>query len=259
MSNLVFSQSLAISLVNSPDQFPVDFDLAWAWLGFFDKQTGKKSLDKSGFNLSIDYRLGKVTHTKPDGSFSHISHQIDLTTECFKKWAMMAGTEQGKQVRLYFLECEKIAQSGSVFDIPQNLGDALILAGNLAHERDAERRLKEAAQFQLKEEAPLVAYAKDIIGTPGLKTVGDFFKSIGMGRNTGFRILRERGIFMKDRPLPMMRYVDSKYFEVTKTSEGFHVALITPRGEAWVHKGLERMEKEEAITVQLEKTVQLQG
>ena len=38
---------------------------------------------------------------------------IYLTVECFKSLGMMAGTEQGKQIRKYFIECERIAKQKS--------------------------------------------------------------------------------------------------------------------------------------------------
>lgn len=38
MTNLTFSQELAMALYNSDEQFPIDFDEAWAWLGYNKKQ-----------------------------------------------------------------------------------------------------------------------------------------------------------------------------------------------------------------------------
>jgi hypothetical protein len=38
---------------------------------------------------------------------------IYLTVDCFKSLGMMAGTQKGKEVRKYFLECEKIAKQKS--------------------------------------------------------------------------------------------------------------------------------------------------
>lgn len=39
-----------------------------------------------------------------------MKQKIQLTCECFKQWGMMAGTEKGRQIRLYFLECERLAK-----------------------------------------------------------------------------------------------------------------------------------------------------
>ncbi|MBX9257305.1 hypothetical protein H1Q63_25855 [Desmonostoc muscorum CCALA 125] len=37
-----------------------------------------------------------------------------LSVDCFKLLAMLAETEQGDKVRLYFLECERIAKMASM-------------------------------------------------------------------------------------------------------------------------------------------------
>ena len=39
------------------------------------------------------------------------SDSISLTIDCFKSLGIMAGTEQGKVIRKYFLECERIAKT----------------------------------------------------------------------------------------------------------------------------------------------------
>jgi phage anti-repressor protein len=101
MTNLIpFSKDLAQSLVNSEDLFSVDFDEAWQWLGFANKASAKRKL--SQFLDGVDFSTSwlKTSNGRP-------SEQIKLTIDCFKSLGMMAGTEQGKQIRAYFLECER--------------------------------------------------------------------------------------------------------------------------------------------------------
>ena len=57
-----------------------------------------------GIDILINQELGSLAVPRP-------TQQIYLTVECFKMWGMMAGTQQGKEVRKYFLECERIAKS----------------------------------------------------------------------------------------------------------------------------------------------------
>ncbi len=103
-----FSQSLANLLFDSPESFPVDFDLAWQWLGYFDKPTAKRALLNCSFVEEIDFRINAALSTASD---PRPKEHITLSVDCFKTWGMMAGTKQGKQVRLYFLNCEKVAKS----------------------------------------------------------------------------------------------------------------------------------------------------
>jgi phage anti-repressor protein len=133
---IAFSQTLAQEYISSNDPFPVDFDDAWQWLDYARKDTAKRAFDKCGFTENLDYQSFRQTVEREIGAT--VKEVIKLSVECFKTWAMMAGTEKGKQVRRYFLECEKIAKSKAiaVFDIPKTFGEALLLAGKLEQEKE---------------------------------------------------------------------------------------------------------------------------
>lgn len=112
-----FNLELARQLWNSGEQFPVDFNQAWRWLGYSTKQKGFLKLTKN-FDEGLDFltkRLKTSTGGRP-------SQSIRLTVDCFKSLGMMAGTEQGREIRKYFLECERIAKS-----ITPSLEDAIAL------------------------------------------------------------------------------------------------------------------------------------
>jgi phage anti-repressor protein len=110
--NLVQAQSL----YSSTDQYPVDFDQAWQWLDYSRKDAAKRVLLNSGFIEGTDFHINE--ERRENISSSHFGGKqvtevevISLTVDCLKLWAMMAGTQKGKEVRLYFLECEKIAKA----------------------------------------------------------------------------------------------------------------------------------------------------
>ena len=75
------------------------------------KQKAKNELVKN-FIRDLDYTLNqtvkRVKGNRGGGSVRY--EEIRLTIDCFKSLAMMAGTQRGKEVRMYFLECEKIAK-----------------------------------------------------------------------------------------------------------------------------------------------------
>jgi phage anti-repressor protein len=108
-----FSLALASSLNNSADAFPVDFDRAWQWLGFSRKDNAKSSLMDCDFTEGIDFLIKQELETPTVTGWVNPKplERIQLTVDCFKTWGMMVGTEQGKQVRKYFLECERVAKS----------------------------------------------------------------------------------------------------------------------------------------------------
>jgi phage anti-repressor protein len=105
MTQNEFNLNLAQTLVESDDQFPIDFDDAWQWVGYSSKQKALQTL-KNNFDKEVDF-LTKGLKTSSGGRPSEL---ILLSLECFKSFAMMAGTTKGKEVRKYFLECEKVAK-----------------------------------------------------------------------------------------------------------------------------------------------------
>jgi phage anti-repressor protein len=108
MNIVPFSQELARSLYDSDEQFPVSFDDAWQWLEYGAKSDAKVSFKKSGFVETLDYRSFQDSAGKLGG---RPVEKIQMSCECFKQWAMMSGTTKGKEIRLYFLECERIAKA----------------------------------------------------------------------------------------------------------------------------------------------------
>jgi phage antirepressor YoqD-like protein len=136
MTSLTFSQDVALSLYNSANSHPIDLDDAWHWLGYNQKSDCLSKL-KNNFESGLDFsakRLKSATGGRP-------SVCIMLTIDCFKSLGMMAGTSQGKEIRKYFLECEKIAKAKpSQSALPQTFSEALRL---LASEIEAKEVLKE--------------------------------------------------------------------------------------------------------------------
>jgi phage anti-repressor protein len=93
------------SLIRSTEQFPVDFDDAWVWIGYTRKDNAKKLLLDSGFLGETDFRISLNSQGNP--KVGRPSERIYLTVDCFKSFCMMAGTPKGCEVRKYFLCCEK--------------------------------------------------------------------------------------------------------------------------------------------------------
>ncbi len=104
-----FSTETAIALLNSTDNYPVDFDDAWQWLGYSNKQAAKKKLTRN-FEENEDYLTKWMNVPHGNGLTASRTEFIYLTVDCLKSLGMMAGTEKGKQIRKYFIECEKIAK-----------------------------------------------------------------------------------------------------------------------------------------------------
>lgn len=107
---VAFSKELAQQLVESVEQFPVDFDLAWVWMGYSRRDVAVRKLKhfKDGVHF---HQTVEMVERVQGGGRRLIRYR--LTIDCFKSLAMMAQTEQGDQVREYFLECERIAKAAA--------------------------------------------------------------------------------------------------------------------------------------------------
>lgn len=84
-------------------EFSVDFNDAWEWIGYSRKDNALRTL-KDNFIENIDYILIRSREEKPQYK---PSSEYMITPDCFKQFAMIAKTENGKKIRLYFIEAEK--------------------------------------------------------------------------------------------------------------------------------------------------------
>jgi phage anti-repressor protein len=131
MTNLMFNQDKANELFNSTNAFPINFDDAWQWLEYSEKRSAKVYLIanlEEGIDFVKNVPLGSLAVPRP-------SEQISLSIEGFKNWAMMSKTQTGKQVRKYFIECERIAKQKPVSS-KQTLKEALLAQVALIEENE---------------------------------------------------------------------------------------------------------------------------
>ena len=102
MTIMVLTPEKIFSIIESEENFPVDFDDAWRWIGYSSKQKALKALS-SNLVEKIDF----LTIGLKSSTGGRQSVHIALTVDGFKMFCIMAGTDKGREVRLYFLKCEK--------------------------------------------------------------------------------------------------------------------------------------------------------
>jgi len=132
MTISIFSQKLAMEFLSSKEAFPVDLDDAWVWLGYAKKRNAKDTLF-SQFEEGTDF--SRSSTKSPAGGRPR--QTIMLTVDCFKTLGMIALTPQGRAIRKYFLECEKIAKESVRVSNPKT---AYLESLILAEPRDWSRR-----------------------------------------------------------------------------------------------------------------------
>jgi len=93
------------------NEFVIDLDDIWKWLGFSQKVRAKELLEKN-FTQNIHYKKslslqGKQTiHIKG----GHNKESILLNIETFKKFCLKAGTKKADEIHDYYMKLEKIIQ-----------------------------------------------------------------------------------------------------------------------------------------------------
>ena len=108
-------EKLVEQTYNANDEFCIDLDALfedetgemipiWQWAGFARKDAAKRRLK----NLveSVDFLLHSEVE-RNSGSGGQNKIKILLTKDGFKQLLMLANTERGKQIRLYFIDVEK--------------------------------------------------------------------------------------------------------------------------------------------------------
>ena len=80
------------STKNNPEEFIVDLDEVYKWIGFTRKDNAKTLLESKNadkkylFEINKDYILRKVSLPKQENLGGRPSNKILLTVKCFKKY-----------------------------------------------------------------------------------------------------------------------------------------------------------------------------
>lgn len=180
-----------------------------------------------GFEEGVDYALKNEHSASPAGmpSRPRLNHVVSL--DMAKEIAMIQRSAKGRQARRYFIEVEKRARMAPAFEPSQLTRSEILL---IALNAEEERLALEAANKQLQPKADAYDCFIDSTGSYSMGTVA---KMLGIGQNTLFRELRNRGILITKgdmRNTPYQRYAN--YFEVKAggytRSNGDQVEHIRP-------------------------------
>ena len=88
--------------------FVVDLDNVWKWLGFTQKVSAIRVLEKN-FTINIDYKtalqFGKASLDKQNGG--HNKQTVLLTIKCFKSLCLKAQTKKASEIHEYYIKLEE--------------------------------------------------------------------------------------------------------------------------------------------------------
>ena len=96
---------------NQRDDFVIDLDNVWKWIGFSQKIKGKTLLEKY-FVIDIDYKIllsrsaQQTSHTQG----GHNKETILMNIRTFKLFCLKAGTKKAEQIHEYYIKLEETLQ-----------------------------------------------------------------------------------------------------------------------------------------------------
>lgn len=236
------------AILASGEQFPVDFDRAWDWIGYTRKDVAKDALLRN-FAISTDFTSSPEETGKPLGG--RPAEKIFMTVDCFKSFCMMAGTEKGKQVRIYFLQCEAKLKE---------LRDRIVpMPVRLPSKKELAKWVIELSE-KIEVMEPIVEAHEILTNSEGAASVADVAKVLGTGQKRLYALLRKADILQSRKThwnLPKQQYIEAGYFIVKdfvikKNGEDVlhKQTFILPKGESfiakkfsklWIQKGIQPM------------------
>ena len=95
---------------NSKNEFIIDLDDVWKWIGFSRKDQAKRLLTKD-FIEQIDYKIllpPKEEQVDKHGGYN--KEQILITINTFKKFCLKAGTKKADEIHKYYIGLEELLQ-----------------------------------------------------------------------------------------------------------------------------------------------------
>lgn len=202
----------------------------------------KGRIQQYGFVEGLDYVIVEnLTSPKRASAKSRqqMEHDYLITIDMGKELAMVERNEKGREVRRYFINCER--QSKAAANIPQTLPEALRLAADLAEKaRELESRLVAVA--------PKVDFADRVADISKGISIPNYAKAVGLGPIKLFEWMRQKGIIINGgqrHNLPMQRYIDSGYFAVRQGTyetngeiRASFTTMLTGKGEQWLTQKL---------------------
>ncbi|SFT86044.1 Phage antirepressor protein YoqD, KilAC domain [Kosakonia arachidis] len=202
----------------------------------------KGRIQQYGFVEGLDYVIVEnLTSPKRASAKSRqqMEHDYLITIDMAKELAMVERNEKGREVRRYFINCER--QSKTAANIPDTLPEALRLAADLAEKaRELESRLVAVA--------PKVDFADRVADISKGISIPNYAKAVGLGPIKLFEWMRQKGILINGgqrHNLPMQRYIDSGYFAVRQGTyetngeiRASFTTMLTGKGEQWLTQKL---------------------
>lgn len=121
-----------------------------------------------------------------------------LSLDMAKELAMVERNAKGKEARLYFIDCERIAKSKTAVPALPSYPEALRQLADAIDRNGVLESQKLALEHQARENAPKVAFAEDVVASGKEVTITVAAKILGMPPQKFRDWLRKNGFLYAD-------------------------------------------------------------
>lgn len=203
-----------------------------------------------GFTAGVDF-YSKMSKTNEKGG--RPATDYDVTIDMAKQICMIQRTPEGKKVREYLINLEKAWNTPELI-----MARALKMADRqITDLKEENKQLIESnatlalENNQLTEEnyrnKPMVEFCKTVSGSRDSIHIGQFAKLIGVGQNTMFDWLRQKGYLGRvgsNYNMPLQKYLNMGIFSlkenIGKDRDGNTIIypptpLVTGKGQVYLH------------------------
>lgn len=212
-----------------------------------------------GFEENVDYISFSQKSEKPQGGRPSVDHVLKI--DMAKEIAMIQRNDKGREIRKYFIECEKrLREQTPMLSAKEQLQLKLFSKDSLevvnAHKELVAIEVAEATApllAQIEESEPLVSFAERVIKDGDNILVRELAKiacdeGYHIGERKLYNKLREWGYICKHSTEPKQSVVDRGYFVVETgikpTPYGgiqYFTTKVTPKGQVHI---IEKLLKE---------------
>lgn len=190
----------------------------------------KIQIKRADLTESIDFAA--VPLKGVGGKFDSIEYFLSI--EAGKHIAMLSGTAKGKEIRQYFIECERKLIADATPFIPHSLSQALRLAADQAEQIELQ-------QAQLAIAAPKAAFVDSYVESTGLKGFRQVAKLLKAKENQLREFLIDKKIMYRlggewhaHQPHLDAKRFDTKTGSSEASGHAFMQTKFTPKGIEWL-------------------------
>lgn len=205
------------------------------------KERFSKWFDKMlsyGFENGVDYTVYQMVHPQNKQELTDYAMKLDMA----KELAMVSKLPKGKEVRKYFIECEKQALQITRKDklrLQLFSGDDLLIAQ--AHNELVRLEVEEATTpliEKIETDKPKVDAFDQYMNSDGTYTTRNACKMLELSEKKVFAWLRVKGLVFKNKTQPTALAIEKGYFKVI-IKHGYPTMNITPLGIEYIRTNYE--------------------